>query len=148
MKLLLLLAAALLAAPAPADQTVPSWLAGRWVAESDGRWTEETWSAPRGRVMLGTSLSGKGEAATTFEFMRIAPDAEGRLTFWGSPEGKPAVPFVMERGDGEHVLFVNRGHGYPQRILYGRRGDRLVAAISMADGSMYQSWRYKRVSSK
>jgi hypothetical protein len=144
MKTLLLLAAVLLAAPAPAKQDLPNWLSGRWVSESDGRWTEETWSEPRGRVMLGTSLSGKGEAATTFEFMRIAPDAEGRLTFWGSPEGKPAVPFAMERGDGDHVLFVNRGHDYPQRILYGRQGDLLVAAISMADGSKYQSWRFRR----
>src|SRR5688572_31873174 len=34
---------------------------------------------PRGGVMLGTSLTGKGGQASSYEFMRIAVDVDGKL---------------------------------------------------------------------
>src|SRR5690606_6811335 len=77
------------------DAAVLGWMAGEWVEENDGRWTEESWNAPRGGVMLGTNRSGKGERATGFEFMRISPDADGALSFFGSPGGKPPVAFKL-----------------------------------------------------
>jgi hypothetical protein len=138
-----LIAAALLAA-APAAEPDLAWLAGSWTTESGESWAQETWSAPRGGVMLGTGLNGKGAAAKGFEFMRIARDGDGTLTFWGSPEGTDPVPFRWERGGRGEAVFVNRSHDYPQRIAYRREGDALVATISLADGSKPQSWRYRR----
>jgi len=120
------------------------WLAGVWVAESGGRWTEERWASPRGGVMLGTSLTGKGAVATGYEFMRLALDADGKLTFWGSPEGKPAVPFRLAAA-GPHLLtFENPVHDYPTRITYRRDGEELIATISGPNGANPLSWRYRR----
>ncbi|TFI57761.1 hypothetical protein E2493_13475 [Sphingomonas parva] len=135
------LAAALAAPGEPPDL---GWMAGSWVSEGPSRWTEERWSRPRGGVMLGTGLSGEGARAESFEFMRIAPDDQGRLTFWGSPEGATPTPFRYEGGGEREAVFVNPSHDYPQRIVYRREGAELVATISLADGSKPQTWRYVR----
>ena len=145
MKLFILAAAAAAATPVPQPAPDLAWLSGRWVTESDGRWTEETWSVPRGGVMLGTGLSGEGAAVKSFEFMRIARDAQGALTFWGAPEGGPAVPFRWESGGARHAVFVNPGHDYPQRIVYKSNGRELFAMTSLTDGSNAQHWRYRRI---
>lgn len=121
------------------------WLAGSWIAKDGPSWTQETWSAPRAGVMLGTGLSGKGDVAESFEFMRIAPDAEGRLLFWGSPDGKAPVVFRWQSGGDREAVFANAGHDYPQRIAYRRDGPALIATVSLADGSKARSWRYARV---
>ena len=146
MKLILTLAALLVAAPTAevghADEL--AWMAGSWVSEGDSQWTEERWSRPRGGVMLGTGLSGQGGRAESFEFMRIAADEEGRLTFWAAPEGGSPTAFRYETGGEREAAFVNPGHDYPQRISYRREGPELVATISRADGSRSQTWRFVR----
>lgn len=136
------------AGPAPAkgragiDQA--AWLAGTWAVETEGRWTEERWSPPRGGVMLGTSLSGKGAVASSFEYMRITVDAHGQLVFWGAPDGKPAVPFQAVDGGRTYLAFENPAHDYPTRITYRREGDVLTATISGPGGANPMSWRYRR----
>uniref|UniRef100_UPI0020BE6E9B DUF6265 family protein n=1 Tax=Sphingopyxis sp. MSC1_008 TaxID=2909265 RepID=UPI0020BE6E9B len=67
----------LLAAATPATIDDLGWLAGDWVSEADGRWTDENWAAPRGGVMIGYSRSGRGEALREFEFLRIAAGEGG-----------------------------------------------------------------------
>lgn len=120
------------------------WLAGTWLAETGERWTQENWAPPRGGVMLGTSVTGKDEVASSFEFMRIALDDKGRLVFWGSPEGKPAVSFPAVDGGPKLLVFENPAHDYPTRITYRREGELLVATISGPDGANPMSWRYRR----
>ena len=144
MLIALALAAAPAAAEAPADLSAVEWLAGIWVTETGRSWTEERWAPPRGGVMLGTSLSGKGDAATGYEFMRIAADAEGRIVFWGSPEGKPAVPFRLVSSDESEAVFENPRHDFPTRIVYRRTGPGMTATVSGPDGANRQSWRYRR----
>ena len=145
----LMIAVALVAAAAAPASTPDAaddlaWMAGSWVSEGDSLWTEERWSRPRGGVMVGTALTGKGDTAQSYEFMRIARDGKGRLTFWGSPQGKEATPFPVAAGGEGEIVFLNPGHDYPQRIVYRREGAELVATISLADGSNPQTWRYRR----
>ena len=141
----LFLALAMMAA-APAETAAPDlgWMSGSWSAEADGIWTEETWSRPRGNMLLGSGSSGTADSVQSFEFMRIAPDADGGLIFWGAPGGKPPIAFRGERFAVREIVFLNRDHDYPQRIAYRRDGETLVATVSRADGSNAQSWRYTR----
>jgi hypothetical protein len=145
---LIVLAAAAGAASAPAKGRAgidkAGWLAGAWLVETDGRWTEERWAPPRGGVMLGTSLSGKGAVASSFEYMRITIDANGSLTFWGSPGGKPPVPFRLADGAPNLLIFENPDHDYPTRITYRREGEQLIATVAGPNGANPMSWRYKR----
>jgi hypothetical protein len=145
-----LAAAALLligaANPETADADDLAWLAGTWLAEeAGGAWTEENWSAPRGGVMLGTSLAGKGGEAGWFEFMRIAAGENKRLAFHAAPGGAPASAFPLVRLDGKEAVFENPAHDYPTCIVYRREGEMLHATISGAGGAKPRSWRFRKL---
>jgi uncharacterized protein DUF6265 len=135
------------AGAAPAGRTevaALAWLSGSWATEgegSGGRWTEERWTPPRGGMMLGTGLSG-GDKADNFEFMRIAADAEGVISFWGSPNGQKPVPFRLVSASAGEAVFENPEHDFPTRIAYRRSGNVLTATVSGPGGSGEQSWRY------
>jgi hypothetical protein len=137
--------AALLAAASPAA-TVDDlgWLAGQWASEADGRWTEESWTAPRGGVMLGVSRSGRGDALREYEFIRIAAGDDGALAYIAQPQGGAPVVFALVWHDGNSATFENAAHDYPQRIAYARDGDTLTATISAIDGSKARRWTYRR----
>jgi hypothetical protein len=133
------------AAPSAKQADNLAWLAGTWVAdEGEGRWTEERWSAPRGGVMLGTSLSGQGKAASWFEFMRIAPAEGGRVAFHASPGGAPASAFPLVETGKRKAVFENPAHDYPTRIEYRREGNLLSATISGPGGAKARTWRYRK----
>ena len=137
--------AVLLVAAAPAARVDDlGWLAGDWVSEADGRWTEESWAAPRGGMMIGYSRSGRGEALREFEFLRIAADEGGALAYLAQPQGRAPVAFPLVRYDKASATFENAAHDYPQRIHYARSGDTLTATISKIDGSKPRSWTYRR----
>ena len=136
-----------LAGAAPqAGPQLPGWMSGDWARQEGAAWTEEHWSRPRGGLMLGTGRSGRGDRVRSFEYMRIGRDAEGRLTFWGSPEGAPAVAFRAVEAGVANVVFENLSHDYPTRIAYSRTGDWLTATISGRGGANPQSWRFRKVS--
>ena len=137
--------AVLLVAAAPAARVDDlGWLAGDWVSEADGRWTEESWAAPRGGMMIGYSRSGRGEALREFEFLRIAADEGGALAYLAQPQGRAPVAFPLVRYDTASATFENAAHDYPQRIHYARSGDTLTATIAKIDGSKPRSWTYRR----
>jgi hypothetical protein len=121
------------AAP-PARAPGLGWMSGDWVSESKGEWVEEHWTSARGGTLLGTNRSGKGDKATGFEFMRIAADADGALTFWAWPSGKTPVPFRVFSLAPNQVAFENPANDYPTRIAYRRVGATLHAAISGPGG--------------
>jgi hypothetical protein len=133
------------AAPAPNPQ-LPGWMSGDWLREEGAAWTEEHWSRPRGGLMLGTGRSGRGDRVRSFEYMRIGRDAEGQLTFWGSPEGAPAVAFRAVTVRDNEMIFENPAHDFPTRVAYRRTGDIMTATVSGPGGANPQSWRFRRVS--
>lgn len=141
------------------DVSALAWLSGDWEAVTQEgsdvtAWTIEHWSRPRGGVMLGTSLTGRRRVAgastagteevRAFEFMRIARGSDGRLAFHASPNGAPATAFPAGRTEATMVTFENAGHDYPQRIVYRRQGDTLIATISLIDGSNPMTWTFRR----
>lgn len=135
---------ALLAMQMPAATRDLGWLAGRWETASEGRWTEESWSAPRGGLLLGYSRSGQGEAVREFEHLRIQAGVDGVPVYWATPGGRTAVGFRLVSANGTEAVFENPQHDFPQRIRYRRDGDALVATISAIDGSNAMRWTYRR----
>lgn len=136
--------AAMLALQAAASVGDLGWLSGRWEATEPGRWTEESWSAPRAGVLLGYSRSGRGETAREFEHLRIQAGEDGIPVYWASPGGRVAVGFRLVSAGATEVVFENPDHDFPQRIRYRRDGDALVATISAIDGANAMSWTYRR----
>lgn len=136
--------AAMLALQAPTTVADLGWMSGRWEAVSGERWTEESWSAPRGGALMGYSRSGRGEALREFEFLRIQAGADGALAYWASPGGRPPVAFRLVSLTGTEAVFENPQHDFPQRIRYVRQGETLTATISAIDGSNAMSWSFAR----
>ena len=129
----------------PARVADLGWMSGHWATESaDDRWTEESWSDPRAGVMLGNSRSGRGGRLAEFEFLRIQAGEDGVPTYLAQPGGQPPVPFRLTAHDAASATFDNPQHDFPQRIVYRRSGDIMVATISALDGSHAMSWTYRR----
>ena len=126
---------------------LPAWMAGCWEQRSEGKWTEECWTAPRAGIMLGSGRSGTGGVLDSWEVMQIekspADDPAGsKLTFYGAPSGKVRTPFHWVASSEKDVTFLNADHDFPQRIRYWREGRELVAEISLKAGTKAQRWRY------
>ena len=136
----------LTAAAAPARSVADlGWLSGAWISQGKDGWTEEHWTSPRGDMMLGTNRSGKAEKASAFEFMRIAPDGLGRISFWASPGGKTPVRFPLVSSAPREAIFENPANDYPTRIVYRRKGEMLVATISGPEGRSSFTWTFKKL---
>ncbi|HMO68384.1 MAG TPA: DUF6265 family protein [Novosphingobium sp.] len=140
------LALVLVAAPLPAqEQGLPGWLAGAWSMESGARWADETWTSPRGGMMMGASRSGFGPELAEWEQVRIQRRADGGISLFAQPQGRAATEFRMATQSETAIEFANPAHDYPQRIRYERVGQLLIAEVSKMDGSEAMRWQYRRV---
>ncbi len=146
MKVIMAMAAAAVLVAASPAATVDdlAWMAGQWSREEGERWTEESWTLPRGGVMLGHSRSGRGEGLREFEFLRIAAEADGTPAYIAQPGGGAPVAFRLTRREASSATFENVAHDYPQRIHYVRDGETMTATISAIDGSKAISWTFRR----
>lgn len=109
------------------------WLAGCWQLERRSergvRVVEEQWMAPSGGALLGASRSVSEGRMVDFEHMLIREDAGG-LVFTAKPARQPEASFrAIEVAEGV-LVFENRAHDFPQRVIYRRGADgRLDARI-------------------
>lgn len=115
-------------APITADQL--SWMAGYWLDCEGGREAAETWSDPRGGLILGTAITLE-DGKVSFEQSRIAPAAADapNVAYFAGVEGAPPVIFPAIEASGTRVVFENTANNFPHRVIYERRGDVLHARI-------------------
>lgn len=117
-------ALALMMMAAPLDAQGPArgvedlaWMQGAWSGEKDGVAMEEMWTAPRGGALLGLHRDVKGGRLVSYEFLRIQATDTG-IVYFASPRSAPPTAFkLVETGD-KRVVFENKEHDFPQRILY------------------------------
>lgn len=132
------------------DLSSVAWMSGVWrtAPDDEGVITEEHWSEPAGNTMFGYSRTFAGGETVFFEYVRMAYDDDGVLTYLASPNGRsPATPFSMTRIGPNHVRFENPAHDFPQAIEYVREDARhMRATISgIIDGETQESeWVYRR----
>lgn len=139
-----LTAALLQAAPSPVNDL--GWIAGYWLSCGPQGEVAETWTDPRGGQMIGHSVTLSPRGRSSFEMLRIAP-VEGVAAYYAQPGGRPATVFKAVEADGDHVVFQNLEHDFPQRIIYRRDGDR--ALIARIEGPMNgqeqgMEWRFEK----
>lgn len=137
--------------PAPMPQLAKlGWLAGSWRTEKAGRLTEEQWMAPAAGVMLGMSRTIVKGRVTEYEFMQIREGPGGTLFFVARPSGQPEAAFQLLSLEENGVIFENRAHDFPQRILYTREADGSVLAavegpVAADDSRKRIEFPYQRV---
>ena len=146
------LAAALLAflahaAFAQASPRVASldWLAGTWSQASSGGTVTEAWLGPANGLMVAVNLTTGSGGRKSFEFLRIADTADG-FSYYASPGGRPPVEFPLKELGARRVVFENAAHDFPQRILYWREGDALVARVegTLRGSPRHEEWRFTK----
>ena len=157
MRTLLLLAAFALA-PAAHAQTLDdlAWLKGCWRTEApreaeSGAQTTEVWIDPPGPALFGYSFTEGEGAVQGWEHMRIDAADGGRPRFVAMPGGGAPVEFRMAEqinlnDPAQIAVFENPAHDYPQRVVYQRERNRLIATISRADGGDPYTYNYRRIS--
>lgn len=140
------LAAVLLTLALPAAaQSLPrvaslDWMSGTWTAQEGGARVTESWVGPANGLMVAANLTAGPGGKRSYEFLRISDTAEG-FSYFASPAGRPAVEFKVKSLEGRRVAFENPANDFPQRILYWREGDALMARIEGKDGRSEQ-WRF------
>jgi len=132
-------------AQAPARVESLDWMAGTWVSEGARGKVSETWLGPGNGLMVAANLSTFAGGRKTFEFLRIAETPAG-FSYFASPGGKTPVEFALKELGERRVVFENAGHDFPQRILYWRDGDALLARIegTIRGEPRHQEWRFAR----
>jgi hypothetical protein len=124
-------------APAPsAQQAAPaskptlaslSWLAGRWQGTWGPRIAQQSWTAPKAGVMLGTFQLAEGAKTLVLELFTLVEDTNGiklylrhftpSLTPWEKPG--PTV-LNLESADAQSIVFVNAADGEPKQDVITR----------------------------
>jgi hypothetical protein len=136
------LSIALLGVAALMSQPVmPAWLAGHWLQCGPHVEVSETWTDARGDVLLGMSKTiGRH---TSWELSRIERSGQG-VSFFANPSGQKPTEFKATQIGDNRIMFENSAHDFPQRILYRREGDRLIASIEGVVGGKARSseWNY------
>lgn len=124
------------------------WMSGHWAGEKDGIAMEEHWTDAVGGGLVGMHKDVKAGKMTSFEFFRIGPGKDGVATYFTQPGGMPAIPFAAVELTPSRVVFENKDHDFPQRILYWLAGDgRLHAKIEgpMKGETVSEEWSWGRV---
>ena len=128
-----LLIASLLLATLPAFGQITrtptlDWMAGTWVQDKGAsEKVTESWIGPTGGSLVGVNLS-QWPDKLTFEFLRITDLPDG-MVYYASPIGGKPVEFKFKEAGDKRVVFENKEHDFPQRIIYWREGDNLAARV-------------------
>lgn len=105
---------------------LPTWMNGRWLECAPPMTTSEMWMSGSD-VMVGVSVA-HGSGPSRWEQMRIEL-IDGRPTFFASPMGAPPAAFPAIEQTSSRIVFENLAHDFPQRVIYERRGRRLIGRI-------------------
>jgi hypothetical protein len=122
------------------------WLAGYWVGSIGDVAMEEIWMEPRGGVMLGLHRDVFSDRPVFFEYLRVE-QRESSVVLIASPRGRGATEFTQVSSDAAGVVFENLQHDFPQRIIYRRQGDLLIAKIEgeVSGELRVQEWEWRLV---
>ncbi|GAB2860162.1 DUF6265 family protein [Pseudoduganella ginsengisoli] len=104
------------------------WMSGCWAAAGGEAGSGEQWMAPAGGTLMGMSRTVKNGKTVGWEALHIR-DVDGKLAYVAKPHNQPEAAFKLASLEGQHVVFENPQHDFPQRIIYKRDGDQLHARI-------------------
>lgn len=123
-----------------------AWLAGNWIQQDTGETVRERWAGPYGNVLLGVGVTTKGDTARSYEFFRIARSGGG-ISYFASPNAAAPTEFKAIELCSTRVVFENKSHDFPQRVIYWHEGNGALHARieGMLKGKLEgEDWTYRR----
>lgn len=106
-------------------------MAGCWERRDDVKklLITEQWMSPAGTSILGMGRTVKDGKTTGWEFMRIEKRDDG-LYFVSRPkENAEDTAFKLVRSTPGEVVFENKEHDFPQRVIYKLQGTKMIGRI-------------------
>ena len=133
-------------AQSPSRVAALDWMTGTWTHDSAGGKVTETWLGPANGLMVAANLTSGAGGRKSFEFLRIADTTDG-FSYFASPGGRAPVEFRVKELAERRVVFENTAHDFPQRILYWRDGDALVARVEgvLRGTPRHEEWRFQKL---
>jgi hypothetical protein len=128
-----------------ADIASLSWLAGNWVESGTSRTVRERWAGPYGGVLLGIGVTTQGDTTRSYEFFRITKTPAG-LSYFASPNGAAPTEFKAVEICAGKVVFENKAHDFPQRVIYakGANGTLNARVEGVLKGKLEgENWTYR-----
>ena len=119
-----------------------AWLTGCWEGKAEGGLVDERWSAPAGGTLLGTSRTVKDDKTVFHEFLLVR-ETEGSLLLTVHAQGQQPVSFRLQQLGKSDAIFANAAHDFPQRIVYHRKGNTLIARAEGEQRDQKRQLRYK-----
>jgi hypothetical protein len=105
------------------------WFAGCHVMETPKLKIEEQWMKPEGGMMLGINRTVRAGKTVAHEFLRIDAKPDGAVVYTGLVGTKGETPFQLTSQTDSEVIFENPTHDFPQRILYRKTPEGILARI-------------------
>jgi hypothetical protein len=111
------------AAPAPADPLADfGWMRGCWRGAVNQREFTEHWTAPAAGMMLGLGHSVQAGKTTSFEFMRIVAQPDGKVVYSLQSPGQKEAQYTFSgtTKDQDMTLynFSNPEIAFPAKVTY------------------------------
>jgi hypothetical protein len=131
----------------PIEVSRLAWLQGCWVGDEDGIAMEEHWTSPAGDGLVGMHKDVKAGRMISFEFLRVVRTANQGVCYLSSPNGRPVTTFCAIEMSDRRVVFENKEHDFPQRVLYWLDDEgRLHARIEGSEGgkAAFEEWVWKK----
>jgi len=115
-----------------------AWLIGTWENDSRAGKLSETWSrSANGFKGMGAFTAGSD---TIFSEKLGLIEEDGDLYYVATVKDQnngEAVTFPLLNATADQLVFENKEHDFPQKIVYTHYGDSLIAIISgMKDGQL------------
>lgn len=122
------------------------WMSGSWSGRQGDVTSEEHWTSPSANLMVSMHRDVKAGRAVSFEFLRIVARGD-TITYVAMPRGRNETSFPLKELGAKRVVFENPEHDFPQRVLYWREGEQLVARIegTIKGKERGEEWRFSRV---
>lgn len=106
-------------------------MAGCWERRDEKKqmFFSEQWMKPAGGAMLGMGRTVANGKAVDWEFMRIQQRGDS-LVFVARPrENKEETEFPLLSAKPGEVVFENKEHDFPQRVIYRFSGDAMTGRV-------------------
>ncbi|MCB1044832.1 MAG: hypothetical protein KDC35_17970 [Acidobacteria bacterium] len=108
--------------PHPNSLDSLGFFSGLWRNSVNGVISEEIWTSSEGGVMLGVNRTINNGKVVFFEYLRIEATEEG-IFYVAMPMGHSPTRFRLVSEESDRVVFENKKHDFPQRIIYIRESD-------------------------
>lgn len=118
-----------------------SGMAGCWEQRDDARnmLITEQWMSPAGTSILGMGRTVKNGKTSSFEYMRIEKRDDGIYFVSRPKENTEDTAFKLISSTGNEVVFENKEHDFPQRVIYELHGTKMTGRIEGTIGGRSRS---------